>query len=190
MKLIVQTLRSAVALGLLASVGLVSGCDFKAKVEVNTGGTIGFGDPVIRVPKADRPTAGYFRLDYNFDRKDRIISATSPAFKRVEMHDSVKEGSMIKMVKLEELEVPANSSISFAPGGKHLMLFDPIKPLKDGDEVKVVFVFEKHEPVDISFSLKDVIPVTPTPTMGDMDHSKMDHGSMDHGAMGHGDKKP
>lgn len=190
MKFNKQSLRYVVAFGLLVSVGLVSGCDVTTKVEVNTGGNIGFGDPVIRVPRADRPTAGYFRLDYNFDRKDRIISVTSPAFKRVEMHDSVKEGGMITMVKLEDLEIPANSSISFAPGGKHLMLFDPIKPLKDGDQVKVVFVLEKREPVDISFSLKDVIPMTPTTTTGDMDHSKMDHSKMDHGAMNHGDKKP
>lgn len=185
MKFLVLSLRSAVVLGCLATIGLVSGCDVAMKVAVKSGGSVGFGDPVIRVPRAARPTAGYFRLDYNFDTKDRIISVTSPAFSRVEMHDSVKEGGMTKMVKLESLDVPANSSISYAPGGKHLMLFEPIKPLKDGDKVKVVFVFAEREPVDASFLLRDVIPVAPASKMDEIDHSKMDHGTMNHG-----DKKP
>ncbi|OYU51511.1 MAG: hypothetical protein CFE27_12080 [Alphaproteobacteria bacterium PA1] len=190
MKFTFQPLRSALALGFLMTSALVSGCDVSLKVEAKSGGSIAFGDPVIRVPMADRPTAGYFKLDYHFGTKDRIISVSSPAFKRVEMHDSVTEGGMKKMTKLESLDVPANSSISFAPGGKHLMLFEPIKPLKDGERIKVNFVFAEREPIDISFLLKDVIPVTPESAMGDMDHSKMDHGSMDHGAMNHGDKKP
>ena len=56
---------------------------------------------------------------------------------------------------------------------------------KDGDKVKVVFVFAEREPVDGSFLLRDVIPVAPASKMDEIDHSKMDHGTMNHG-----DKKP
>ena len=188
MKIAFQPLRSALVIGFVVTTTLVSGCDFKAKVEIEEGGKIAFVEPVIRTPIAGRPTAGYFDYETSFNKTDRIIAVASPAFKRVEMHDSVTEGGMKKMVKLDTLDLPAKSTIKFAPGGKHLMLFEPTKELKDGDQVKVTFVFAEQNPMVITFDVRDVVPITGTEEI--MDHSKMDHSKMDHGAMGHGDKKP
>jgi copper(I)-binding protein len=71
------------------------------------------------------------------------------------------------------------------------MLFDPTRVVKAGELIKVTFVFAEREPIDVSFEVKDVIPVAGSSGSPEtMDHSKMDHGSMDHGTMNHGDKKP
>lgn len=198
MKFTMQPLRSALALGFVLTAGLISSCDVNAKIDISNekGGTFAFTNSVIRTPLAERPTAGYFDFNYDYKVPDRIISVVSPAFKRVEMHDSVTDSGMKKMVKLDTLDLPAKSSIKFAPGGKHLMLFDPTKTLKAGELIKVTFVFAQRDPIDVSFEVKDVIPVTgsggssETMDHSKMDHSKMDHGSMDHGTMNHGDKKP
>jgi copper(I)-binding protein len=74
------------------------------------------------------------------------------------------------------------------------MLFDPTKPLKNGDSVKMTLTFAQLGPMEVNFVVLDEIPRAGS-GMEDLDHSKMDHsnmdhGSMDHGAMGHGDKKP
>lgn len=183
MKVTFQPLRSAMMLGLVITASLVSGCDFKAKVDIEEAGTVAFIEPVIRTPIAGRPTAGYFGYERSYNTTDQIIAVASPAFKRVEMHDSVTEGGMKKMVKLDTLDLPAKSSIKFAPGGKHLMLFEPTKELKGGDQIKVTFVFAEQSPMVVTFDVRDVVPVTGI-------QETMDHGSMDHGAMGHGDKKP
>ncbi len=193
MKFTMQPLRAALALGFVLTAGLVSGCDVNAKIDISNekSGTFAFMNPVIRTPMAGRPTAGYFDFNYNYNVPDRIISVASPAFKRVEMHDSVTDGGMKKMVKLDTLDLPAKSSIKFAPGGKHLMLFDPTKTLRSGELIKVTFVFSQRDPIDVSFEVKDVIPVTGSGGSSEtMDHSMMDHGSMDHGTMNNGDKKP
>jgi copper(I)-binding protein len=193
MRLTMKPLRAALALGFVVTTGLVSGCDVNAKVDFadEKGGTFAFMNPVIRTPIAGRPTAGYFDFSYNYKVPDRIIAVASPAFKRVEMHDSVTDGGMKKMVKLDMLDLPSKSSIKFAPGGKHLMLFDTTKALKAGELIKVTFVFAERDPIDVLFEVKDIIPVTGSGGSPDtMDHSKMDHGSMDHGAMNPGDKKP
>jgi copper(I)-binding protein len=193
MKFTMQPLRSALALGFVLTAALVSGCDVNAKIDISNekGGTFAFTNSVIRTPLAERPTAGYFDFNYDYKVPDRIISVVSPAFKRVEMHDSVTDSGMKKMVKLDTLDLPAKSSIKFAPGGKHLMLFDSTKTLKAGELIKVTFVFAQRDPIDVSFEVKDVIPVTGSGGSSEtMDHSKMDHGSMDHGTMNHGDKKP
>lgn len=193
MKFRMQPLRAALALGFVLTTVLVSGCDINAKVDFSDekGGTFAIMNPVIRTPTAGRPTAGYFDFNYNYKVPDRIIAVASPVFKRVEMHDSVTDGGMKKMVKLDTLELPAKSSIKFTPGGKHLMLFDPTKALKAGELVKVTFVFAERDPIDVSFEVKDVIPVTGSSGSPEtMDHSQMDHGPMDHGTMNHGYKKP
>ena len=188
MRLTMQPLRAALAFGFVVTTGLVSGCDLNAKVDFSDekGGTFAIMNPVIRTPMAGRPTAGYFDFNYNYKVPDRIIAVASPAFKRVEMHDSVADGEMQKMIKLNTLDLPAKSSIKFAPGGKHLMLFDPTKALKAGELIKVTFVFAGRDPIDVSFKVKDVIPVTGSGGSPEtIDHSKMDHGTMNHD-----DKKP
>ena len=188
MRLTMQPLCTALALGFVVTTGLVSGCDVNAKVDFSDekGGTFAIMNPVIRTPMAGRPTAGYFDFNYNYKFPDRIIAVASPAFKRVEMHDSVTESGMKKMVKLDTLELPAKSSIKFAPGGKHLMLFDPTKTLKSGELIKVTFVFAQRDPIDVSFEVKDVIPV-----MGSGGSPEtIDHNKMDHSTMNHDEKKP
>jgi len=193
MRLTMRPLRTALVLGFALTTGLVSSCDVNAKIDISNekGGTFAFMNPVIRTPMAGRPTAGYFDFNYNYKVPDRIIAVASPAFKRVEMHDNVTEGGMKKMVKLDTLDLSAKSSIKFAPGGKHLMLFDPTKEVKAGELIKVTFVFVERDPIDVSFEVKDIIPITDSGGSPEtMDHHKMDHGSIDHGSMNHGDKKP
>ncbi len=188
MKFSMQPLRAALALGFVVTTGLVSGCDINATVDFSDekSGTFALKNPVIRTPMAGRPTAGYFDFNYNYKVPDRILSVASPAFKRVEMHDSVTEGGMKKMVKLDTLDLPAKSSIKFAPGGKHLMLFEPTKEIKAGELINVTFDFAEREPIDVLFEVKDVVPVADA----DSPPETLDHNKMDHGTINHDGKKP
>ncbi|MFM1976352.1 MAG: hypothetical protein RL145_1198 [Pseudomonadota bacterium] len=210
MKFNKQSLRYVVAFGLLVSVGLVSGCGQSAPntqeasaeakaanaIEADQMPLASFGiiNAKLRTPIAGRPSAGYFAIENSGPKADRLVAITSPDFARVEMHDTVSEGGMKKMVKLDGVDIAAGSTLEFTPGGKHLMLFDPTKPLKNGDSVKMTLTFAQLGPMEVNFVVLDEIPRAGS-GMEDMDHSKMDHsnmdhGSMDHGAMGHGDKKP
>lgn len=210
MKFNKQSLRYVVAFGLLVSVGLVSGCGQSAPktqeasaeakaanaIEADQMPLASFGiiNAKLRTPIAGRPSAGYLAIENSGPKADRLVAITSPDFARVEMHDTVSEGGMKKMVKLDGVDIAAGSTLEFTPGGKHLMLFDPTKPLKNGDSVKMTLTFAQLGPMEVNFVVLDEIPRAGS-GMEDMDHSKMDHsnmdhGSMDHGAMGHGDKKP
>ena len=210
MKFNKQSLRYVVAFGLLVSVGLVSGCGQSAPntqeasaeakaanaIEADQMPLASFGiiNAKLRTPIAGRPSAGYLAIENSGPKADRLVAITSPDFARVEMHDTVSEGGMKKMVKLDGVDIAAGSTLEFTPGGKHLMLFDPTKPLKNGDSVKMTLTFAQLGPMEANFVVLDEIPRAGS-GMEDMDHSKMDHsnmdhGSMDHGAMGHGDKKP
>lgn len=190
--------RHMIAVGLLAaSIGL-SGCgpaattQSKANQTAATGNqdqfplaSLGIINAKLRTPVAGRPSAGYLGIENQGQEADRLMAITSPDFGRVEMHDTQSDGGMKKMVKLDGVEIGPGNTVDFAPGGKHLMLFEPTRPLKNGDTVSMELTFAKAGPMTIRFTVLDEIPRQPS-GMGDMDHNKMDHSPMDHSGMDHG----
>ena len=76
---------------------------------------------VRRNPAPGRPSAGYFVLAGG-DQPDRLVSVTAPGT-RIEMHSMTMAGGIMKMARLDGLAVPAGSTVNFASGGNHLMIF-------------------------------------------------------------------
>jgi copper(I)-binding protein len=200
MRFTVKPLRSASMVVFMVTAVLATGCGQSTTVKQETStaskevsgtganqmplASFGIINAKLRTPVAGRPSAGYLGIENSGPKADRLVSITSPDFARVEMHDTVSEGGMKKMVKLDGVEIAAGSTLEFAPGGKHLMLFESTKPLKNGDSVKMTLTFEQLGLMEANFVVLDEIPRVGA-AMDDMDHSKMDHGSMNHG-----DKKP
>ena len=48
----------------------------------------------------------------------------------------------MEMREIENLVIPANDRTSLAPGGKHLMMAGPNKPLQDGQRVELLLTFD------------------------------------------------
>ncbi|WP_439533573.1 copper chaperone PCu(A)C [Polymorphobacter sp.] len=83
----------------------------------------GIKDAWVRVnPAPGRPAAGYFTFK-NGARPDRLVEAVAQNA-RVEIHTMSMTGGVMRMQKLDGLDVAANETVTFAPSGKHLMLFD------------------------------------------------------------------
>ena len=63
----------------------------------------------------------------------RIVEAHSPVARHVELHRHTMEDGLAKMRKVEHgVVVPAQASVSFAPGGLHIMLMGLREPLTAG----------------------------------------------------------
>lgn len=83
-------------------------------------------DIVIKRPLPGmRMSAGYLSLRNEGNEAITITGVSSPQFGSVELHETVDEDGISRMVKLAELTIPPGSSVEFAPGGKHLMLMGP-----------------------------------------------------------------
>lgn len=106
----------------------------------------------VRAHLPDRPAAGYFELS-NHGEADTLIAAKSPAFKTVEIHTHIMEDGVMRMRKLERLDISAHHSLQFKPHGLHLMLFDPIQPLNKGSNVEVTLVFETAGEVPVTLQV-------------------------------------
>lgn len=102
-------------------------------------------DPVIEVqqawireaPPASRVLAGYMTIINTGDAPAEITGISSPDFTRAELHHTRVEDGVASMVPVASIPVPPGGRVLLEPGGMHLMLFDPGRPLKSGDTVRL-----------------------------------------------------
>ncbi len=73
-----------------------------------------------------RMKAGYMTLTNNTDDAISITRVSSPQFGRAEIHETVIEDDVSRMRPVGDLTIAAGGSVQLEPGGKHLMLMQPV----------------------------------------------------------------
>jgi len=112
-------------------------------------------EPWIRAtPPGAKVAAGYMVIRNKSAQPERLVGGSSPAAAKVETHVQVKDGDILRMREVKGFEIPASGSFELKPGGAHLMLVDPKRPLKEGDKVPVVLKFEKSGEVKVDFEVR------------------------------------
>lgn len=96
-------------------------------------------------PESAKMTAAYLTLDNPSDTEKTLIAAYSPAFGKTELHRSMHHHGMAKMVKQQELIVPAKQSLELKPGGLHIMLMMPKRTFSIGEKVKVCLIYRNAQ---------------------------------------------
>jgi len=99
---------------------------------------------------------GYFEIRNTGKEPDRLLSATSPAARQVEMHVSEHAGEVARMRQLRAFEVPARERLTLEPNGAHLMLVDLVQPLKKGERFPMKLRFERAGEIDIEFEVQEL----------------------------------
>lgn len=95
-----------------------------------------------------RPAAAYFTV-HGGAANVVLLSISSDAAIKAEMHQSMSGGGMASMKPLDTLPVPARGTVQFAPGGRHLMLYDVNPGIVAGRRMKLTFVFSNGQRVDV-----------------------------------------
>lgn len=119
----------------------------------------------------DTPSAAYFTIKGGSDAT-RLSSVSSPVVIRSEMHESVSEGGMTKMNKLDGIDVPAGATLKFEPGGKHVMLWNVNPGIKPGGRMQMIFTFadgtQLEYPMAVQGPAGPAAPAgTPAPAQGE-----------------------
>ncbi len=119
-------------------------------------GDLRIEDPWVRAtPPGAGVTGGFMTVRNTGAKDDRLVSVTSPAVGRVEIHEMRHEDGMMRMRRLEAgVPVKAGAKLELAPGGYHLMLFGPKQPFVEGDVVVATARFEKAGNVEIAFRVR------------------------------------
>jgi copper(I)-binding protein len=93
---------------------------------------------VREAPPASTVLAAYMVVRNNGDTQYTITRIESPDFRDARIHRTVVDDGVAKMLAVEQLPVPVHGSVTLEPGGLHLMLFDPLRTLHEGDSVTLV----------------------------------------------------
>ena len=90
----------------------------------------------------------------------RLLSASSSAAGKVELHNMKIENGVMKMFPVDGIELPAGQSVKLAPGGNHVMLIDLKRELKQGENVPVVLTVESpnktRQTIEVKAEIRDV----------------------------------
>lgn len=98
--------------------------------------------------------AGYLTIDNNSNSETRLVSAVSEQFGRIEFHSTQMHDGVASMQRHDTITIPAGTSFSFTPGGYHLMLFNPVAPMHDGDVVPVELVFANGTVINTEINVR------------------------------------
>ncbi len=98
--------------------------------------------------------AGYIMIDNSDDHKHQLLGASSSVFEWIEMHRTVHDGNIVRMVPLDSLTLAPGGRLVMEPGGNHLMLMNPNTQLRAGDEVTITLRFQDGLELTVPFQVK------------------------------------
>lgn len=157
------------ALFALIPLALVAACDRTPPVAP----TVTLADAWCRAAPAGAPTGGcYVTLTASVD--DKLVAVETTAADRAEVHSMDMTDGVMRMRKLDGVDLPAGKAVMLSPGAEHLMIIAPKATLAEGGVVPLTFKFGKAPAQSVE------APIRATAKMD----QGMDHG-MDHN-MAHG----
>lgn len=117
----------------------------------------------VRVsPNKDSPSAGYFTV-HGGDVATTLRGVLTDRAIRVEMHESMKgEGGMMSMKPIDSVDIPAKGTVAFAPGGKHLMLWNVNQDAVNQGKMPMTFLFSNGDRIIVDAVVQQA-GASPTP---------------------------
>lgn len=135
-------------------------------------------------PTPPGASVGAIYVELRAHSADRLLGASSSIARSIEIHETTFEDGIARMRPLEGVDLQAHETVSFAPGGKHLMAIDLLEPFAPGQAF----------PLELSFANAGTIAVEVTVAAAPHDHADHgdhsdhgDHGYDDHAHADHGD---
>ncbi|MEG3179543.1 copper chaperone PCu(A)C [Sphingomonas sp. LT1P40] len=108
----------------------------------------------VRLPAVQgRPGAAYFNVKGGGSATSLLAVSTAAAI-RTELHEMKHEGGMMTMKPLKDVAIPAGQTVKFAPGGKHVMLFDIAPTVRAGTTVPLRLAFADGRTVEVTAAVK------------------------------------
>ncbi|MGC1412766.1 MAG: copper chaperone PCu(A)C [Acetobacteraceae bacterium] len=107
--------------------------------------------PWMRLVTPATPAAGYFTLSNNSDHQAALSGAASPDCGQVMLHASTVENHTAQMKTLHDIAVPAHGSVTFEPGGYHLMCMAPSSAIAPGRSAPITLRFQDGSTLTATF---------------------------------------
>ena len=120
---------------------------------------------VRAVPPGANISAVFMNVKNNTSTDLAIVSVDSSVADSVELHNNSTEDGKMKMRRIDQIKLNANSEIKLKPGGLHIMLIGLKRPLVEGDKIDL-----RVNLSDATSQSLEVPVVNIRPTMNKMTH--------------------
>lgn len=163
--------RLLLSLLLVAVLGLAACSSSDGAAEASDGGGIAIADATVDRPVNPDLTAVRLRVVNDGATADELVGVSSDVSRSSMVHRSGTDAEgRSTMDMVANLEIPARSTVTFEPGGLHIMLDGLERELELGDQVEVTLIF--RDAGSIATTAKVVEPGT---TGGDDEEASHAH---------------
>ncbi|ADV26817.1 protein of unknown function DUF461 [Pseudoxanthomonas suwonensis 11-1] len=122
----------------------------------------------IRLSPVPQPRmlAGFGRLANRCGQAVAVVGARSPVFGEVTVHETTQVDGVSRMREIAQLPLAARGEAVLQPGGLHLMLMQPAKPLAEGERVPLVLLLADGSEVAVELTVQRGAPGAAAPAAG------------------------
>ena len=123
-----------------------------------TVGSLKIAHPWARAtPKGAQIGGGYFSITNTGSEPDRLVGGSSAVAKKLEIHEMSMDQSVMKMrAQPDGIVIDPGKTVTFKPGGYHVMFVDLNQPLKQGEKVSATLEFAKAGKVQVDFAVEGI----------------------------------
>lgn len=98
--------------------------------------------------------AVYLTLENHTAQDEALVTAEAAVAEAVEIHESVIDNDISRMLRLDRLPIPAGERVSIDPGGYHLMLVNLNQDLREGDQFPISLRFESGSEIILDVTVQ------------------------------------
>ncbi|WP_232478700.1 copper chaperone PCu(A)C [Roseomonas rosulenta] len=110
--------------------------------------------PWTRAAGANGNGAGFLGLRNGGAQPDRLISAATPIARAVELHSMERDGDVMRMRPVRDIQVAPGQTVELRPGGFHIMLIGLTAPMQQGARVPLTLRFERAGEVQVELAVE------------------------------------
>lgn len=103
-------------------------------------------------------SAAYFSMVYSGKEADQLMGVSSARIQSMTLHETTLTDGVARMVPLETITFAPHTVVSFAPGGKHIMLDGLAGDLYNGEIIPVQFHFASGRTITVHFTVLQDAP--------------------------------
>jgi len=130
-------------------------------------GAIAIDHPWSRATVPVVPTGVVYLILRNTGQSaDRLMSVSTPAAEKAQLHTHVQDGDMLRMRKIDAIDLAPASTTALTSGGLHVMLMGLKQPLVKGQTFPLTLVFEHAGPVTVQVDVQGITDTVPVHTGG------------------------
>lgn len=103
---------------------------------------------------ASTNSAVYFILRNGGEETDRLTGGETPAAAAVQIHESRMVDDVMRMERVDGLDIPPGGAVELKPGGLHIMLLGLTRSLVEGEEIDLTLHFLRSGKVVVTVPVR------------------------------------